>query len=169
MIYFQHTFFLLYLFSSLAGIAQVQPTPDIYGEVRETKFGIDLHDPYRGFENLEDATVQQWINGKNGQAQNILEKAPNYTAIHHELQKLTAATSVRARVPIVNQAYSYVLQSLSEDDSYRVLRYRDPLCCSQSSADCSALSVIARPRIRIPVFRCCTSCCFWARRLSLMA
>jgi hypothetical protein len=51
---------------------KAQETPESIGAVTEVKFGIQFHDLYGGFENMEDASVQPGMSWKNKQAKQIL-------------------------------------------------------------------------------------------------
>ena len=106
---------------------KAQQTPDSLGGVTEVKFGIQLHDPYRGFENMEDTSVQQWRSWKNKQAKQTLSNIPGYKELHNEIKKLMSSSDVRAQVPKVNQDYIYVLQSVSSTNSDQIVRYQNPL------------------------------------------
>jgi hypothetical protein len=51
---------------------KAQETPDSIGTATEVKFGMQFHDLYGGFENMEDASVQPWMSWKNKQTKQIL-------------------------------------------------------------------------------------------------
>jgi len=105
---------------------QAQQTPDSLGAVTEVKFGIKLHDPYRGFEDMENASVQKWMSDKNKQAQQTLASIPGYQQLQSEIKKLSSSSDVRAKVPKVNQDFIYVLQSVSSTNSDQIVRYQNP-------------------------------------------
>ena len=107
--------------------AKAQQTPDSLGAVSEVKFGIQLHDPYRSFEDLGDTSVQQWMSWKNKQAKQILTSVSAYKQLQSEIKKLMTSSDVRAQVPKVNQEYIYVLQSVSSTNSDQIVRYQNPL------------------------------------------
>lgn len=120
-----YTFSLCLLF--LHFYVQAQQNPESLGDVTEVKFGINLHDPYRGFENMEDPSVQQWMSWKNKQAKQTLASVPGYQELLNEIKKLMTSSDVRAKVPKVNQDYIYVLQSVSSTNSDQIVRYQNPL------------------------------------------
>lgn len=107
--------------------AKAQQTPDSLGAVTEVKFGIKLHDPYRGFEDIEDASVKQWMTWKNNQAQQRLSDVSGYEHLNSEIKKLMTSSDVRAQVPKVNQEYIYVLQFVSSSNIDQIVRYQHPL------------------------------------------
>jgi len=107
--------------------AKAQETPESLGSVTEVKFGVKLDDPYRGFEDMEDASVQQWMSWKNKQAKQTLVSVPGYKELHSDIKKLITSSDVRAQVPKVNQDYIYVLQFVSSTNSNQIVRYQNPL------------------------------------------
>ncbi len=115
------------IFSLLLFHAKAQQTPDSLGAVTEVKFGIKLHDPFRGFEDMENASVQKWMSWKNKQAKQTLASVPGYQELQTEIKKLTSSSNVRAKVPKVTQDYIYVLQSVSVTNSDQIVRYQNPL------------------------------------------
>jgi len=123
---FKIALYTLFLFLSLFH-AKAQQTPDSLGAVTEVKFGITLHDPYRGFEDMENTSVQQWMTWKNKQAKQALSSVPGYEQLKSEIQKLSTSSDVRAKVPKINQEYIYVLQSVSSTNTDQIVRYQNPL------------------------------------------
>jgi len=107
--------------------AQAQITPDTLHPVREVIFGIELYDPYRGFENMDDPAVMDWMSQKNEQARQILASRPGYDGLQSLIKTLTTSSDIRARVPVVNQEYIYVLQNISSNNTAQIVRYQDPL------------------------------------------
>jgi len=80
------------LILALQGAAAAPPPPPPSAPVAETRFGVTLHDPYRGLENVKDPAVAAWIRGQSDYTRRLLDSIPQRAALLADIQRLERAT-----------------------------------------------------------------------------
>lgn len=55
--------------------------------VKDTIFGVEISDPYRWLENVEDPEVKDWIAKQNDLALTTLKSLPGYRKLHREIKR----------------------------------------------------------------------------------
>ena len=84
--------FALPLALALQGAAATPPMPPPSSPVEESRFGVTLHDPYRGLENLKDPAVAGWIRAQSDYTRGLLDSIPQRAAVLADIQRLERAT-----------------------------------------------------------------------------
>ena len=120
---------LLLLGSFHYSIAQVTPDqitfPDSFA-VTEQVFGLEIEDPFRGFEKLNHPLVQQWIQHKNEEAIQALQQIAGYEDLKSEFTSLRNSSNVRSLVPIENNGIIYSLQTLTDSGVHQIVTFDSP-------------------------------------------
>ena len=102
-------------------------TVPAFRDTCETIFGVEICDPFREFEEIENPKRADWIAKKRQQADQLLTNVAGYDAIGQEIEQFSSGSPVRGYVPVVNNGYTYALQVNSELDVEQIVRYESPL------------------------------------------
>ncbi len=72
------------------------PGPTRRVDVRETLFGVEVHDPYRWLEDVKDPEVQAWMAAQDGAARSALGALPGRQALRRRFRELYYLDAVSA-------------------------------------------------------------------------
>ena len=100
--------------------------PPSVGDTLETIFGLEVHDPFRGMEDVDSPAVASWIADKNQQAKRLFKSVSEYQSISTEINRFADGSPVRGYIPVVNNGYAYALRTDSRSDVQQVVRYNSP-------------------------------------------
>lgn len=116
-------FFLLPQCTSKTSIEKppaIQPEP-----VTENYFGIEVTDPYRNLENLEDTMVINWMTAQANYARNIINSIPARQRLIDKMVEFDSRASSKAfNLKITDNDRYFYLKTTPEDET-EILFYRD--------------------------------------------
>ena len=120
---------LLLLGAFHCSIAQVTPDqitfPDSFA-VSERVFGRVIDDPFRGFEQVDHPLVKAWMQSKNQEAVQSLQRIAGYEELKSEIIALRNSSNVRSLVPTENNGIIYSLQTLNDSGVHQIVTLDSP-------------------------------------------
>lgn len=122
---------ILFLLLSTAhwSAAQVNPNSIVFPDsfaVSEQVFGLEIEDPFRGFEQSDHPVVQQWMQYKNDEAIQSLQQITGYEDLKSEITALRTSSNIRSLVPIENNGLIYSLQTVNDSGLHQIVSFDDP-------------------------------------------
>lgn len=113
------------------GSAPAKPPTAPLRPVTDNYFGMEIKDPYRYMENLDDPEVKTWFKAENDYTRALLANLPGRTALLARIKELDESAPAKVRnVQLTPNGRYFYLKTLSKDNTAK-LYMRDTLAAEE--------------------------------------